>query len=227
MMQPKAFYSYIENEDKLNKLSDEQAGRLYKALYAYCHTGEKPDFSDDPLLDYAFADFLIDIERDRERYEKTCQRRSEAGKKGGAPAGNNNAAKNKQNQTKGCFDEQKQAKTSKTTETEAESETEADITTVIKEKSKKEKYGSFANVLLTKEEFEKLKHSFSDYANRIDRLSEYLASSGKRYKSHYATILSWARKDGVARSGTTQDVAQTQKEEESILRKLCPEAFDD
>ena len=29
----------------------------------------------------------------------------------------------------------------------------------------------------------------------IERLSEYLASKGKKYKSHYATILSWSRKD--------------------------------
>ena len=29
----------------------------------------------------------------------------------------------------------------------------------------------------------------------MERLSEYIQSKGKRYKSHYATILAWARKD--------------------------------
>lgn len=57
------------------------------------------------------------------------------------------------------------------------------------------KYGEYANVLLTDEELEKLKADFSDWQERIERLSEYIASSGKRYKSHYATIRSWAKKD--------------------------------
>ena len=76
MGNPKAFTSYIENENKLNMLTDEQAGRLYKSLFAYSRTGEKPDFSDDPVLAYAFIDFTMDIDRDREKYEQTCQRRS-------------------------------------------------------------------------------------------------------------------------------------------------------
>ncbi len=57
--------------------------------------------------------------------------------------------------------------------------------------------GEFGNVYLTEEELEKLKERFPyDWQVRIERLSEYVASKGKRYKSHYATILSWARKDG-------------------------------
>jgi hypothetical protein len=30
---------------------------------------------------------------------------------------------------------------------------------------------------------------------RIEALSEYMKSKGKTYKDHYATILSWARKE--------------------------------
>ena len=57
--------------------------------------------------------------------------------------------------------------------------------------------GEFGNVYLTEEELEKLKERFPyDWQVRIESLSEYVASKGKRYKSHYATILSWARKDG-------------------------------
>ena len=28
----------------------------------------------------------------------------------------------------------------------------------------------------------------------VEELSQYLASSGKRYKSHYATLLNWSRR---------------------------------
>lgn len=62
----------------------------------------------------------------------------------------------------------------------------------------KHKYGEYANVLLTDDELEKLKEAFSDWEERIERLSGYIASTGKAYKSHYATIRNWARKDAQA-----------------------------
>ena len=61
----------------------------------------------------------------------------------------------------------------------------------------KHKHGEYANVLLTDDELEKLKAEYPDWQERIERLSSYVASTGKRYKSHYATIRNWARKDTV------------------------------
>lgn len=58
------------------------------------------------------------------------------------------------------------------------------------------KYGMYNNVLLSDEDMEKLQTEFPhDYTDRIERLSEYIASTGKSYKSHLATIRAWARKD--------------------------------
>lgn len=60
----------------------------------------------------------------------------------------------------------------------------------------KKQFGEFGNVLLSEQELNKLKIRFGEDANSyIERLSNYIASSGKRYKSHYATILTWAEKD--------------------------------
>ena len=60
----------------------------------------------------------------------------------------------------------------------------------------KKQFGEFGNVLLSEQELNKLKTRFGEEANSyIERLSNYIASSGKRYKSHYATILTWAEKD--------------------------------
>lgn len=56
-------------------------------------------------------------------------------------------------------------------------------------------YGSQKNVKLTEKELQKLKEKFSDYEERIEDLSLYIASKGKKYKSHYATILTWSRKE--------------------------------
>ena len=63
-------------------------------------------------------------------------------------------------------------------------------------KPTRHKYGTYQNVLLTDEDLERLKKEFpSDWERRIERLSEYVASTGKKYKNHLATIRSWARND--------------------------------
>lgn len=64
-----------------------------------------------------------------------------------------------------------------------------------KPKEPKHKHGEYENVLLSDSEFSKLSAEFPDLQQRIERLSEYIASTGKVYKSHYATIRAWARKD--------------------------------
>lgn len=81
-------------------------------------------------------------------------------------------------------------------------ETELNLTehNLTKHNLTKHKYGQYNNVLLTDEDMEKLKSEFpNDWENRIERLSEYMASTGKPYKNHLATIRAWARKDKPAK----------------------------
>lgn len=61
----------------------------------------------------------------------------------------------------------------------------------------KDIYGEFKNVLLTKEEHQKLTDKFGETKALalIERLSAGIASKGYKYKSHYATILNWNNKD--------------------------------
>ena len=59
----------------------------------------------------------------------------------------------------------------------------------------KHAHGFFANVLLTNDELQKLATEIPNYEEYIEKLSHYIESNGKKYKSHYATILMWHRKD--------------------------------
>lgn len=60
----------------------------------------------------------------------------------------------------------------------------------------KHRHGTYNNVLLSDEDLQKLQAEFpGDWQRRIERLSEYMASTGKSYKDHLATIRAWARKD--------------------------------
>lgn len=77
-----------------------------------------------------------------------------------------------------------------------------------KEKPVRHKYGEYNNVLLSDEDFQKLQTEFPyDWQERIERLSSYMASTGKSYKNHLATIRNWARKDG-NRQQTTNNNTQ-------------------
>lgn len=57
-------------------------------------------------------------------------------------------------------------------------------------------YGEFKNVNLTQEEYDKLSTALGVEPTNalIAELSSYIASSGKRYKNHYATLQNWARR---------------------------------
>ena len=75
----------------------------------------------------------------------------------------------------------------------------------VKETKGKESkvYGEFKNVTLTDEEYRKLEQKFNNtLQTKIEALSGYMKSKGKSYKDHYATILTWARKDDNVKGGS-------------------------
>ena len=56
--------------------------------------------------------------------------------------------------------------------------------------------GRYENVFLTEAEVAELQADFPTvWQEYIERLSEYMASTGKTYKSHTATIRRWAKED--------------------------------
>ena len=73
-------------------------------------------------------------------------------------------------------------------------------------------YGEFKNVLLAEDEYEKIKQN--NLLPYIEKLSSYIASKGKKYKSHYATILNWARKETATNEKTPEWFKKEVKKEE-------------
>lgn len=108
MAKKASFIVYYDWEDELQDLTDEQVGQLFRALFAHEKRGEAYSGDDSAVL-LAFRFLSRAMDRNRAKYEEICLKRSAAGKKGGAPAGNQNARKaapppenkqNKQKQTK-------------------------------------------------------------------------------------------------------------------------------
>ena len=157
----------------------ESLGRLFMAVIAYAndkdpkvHLGENvPALTLYPVL-------KTHIERQEEYRAKM----SNNGKKGGAPVGNSNATKTTKNNLK-------QPNSTKNNQKQPPI---LSYPILSNPNNNKKTYGECQNVKLTDEEYKKI--CDKGYTELIDELSLYLASKGDKYKSHYATILQWAKK---------------------------------
>ena len=91
----------------------------------------------------------------------------------------------------------------------------------------KNTFGEFTNVSLAVEEYQKLADRYGRSATKqlIEELSTYSQSSGKKYKDHYATLLNWAKRKGLAEVRADMkpkppEVEQTPEEVEATKKRL-------
>ena len=82
-MESESFLLYTEQKEVVDRLSDRDAGRLIKAIYGYAETGKMEAFGD--MLDIVIIPFKQTLDRNREKYMKTVEKRREAGRLGGRP----------------------------------------------------------------------------------------------------------------------------------------------
>ena len=168
-------------DDFLNQMTNEEAGIVCKNMIRVFQ-GESMNIVNERYVDVMTKKLCGRVQREREISES----RSLAGSLGGKAKANG---------------KQKDSKSVANDKQKGSSNNQIPITntnyspTGNKKEMCKEKYGEFENVFLTVEEFFKLKERFPDYQERIERLSAYIEQTGRKYKSHYATILSWAQKD--------------------------------
>lgn len=80
MKEKESFILYTEQKAVLDKLTDEQAGKLIKAIYEYEATGNMPEL--DPILEIIMIPFKTILDKNAQKWEEERQKRSEAGKKG-------------------------------------------------------------------------------------------------------------------------------------------------
>lgn len=187
------YTSYLHT---LSPFSDDEKGRIMTAMLNFVATGEEPTFTGNER--FIWPSIQAQIERDVEAYQNKCAKNKLNGSKGGRPPKNQTV----RSETERFSEEPKKAKENTKEKKKGNTkEMEKDGTTANKSPTR-HKYGAYKNVLFTDEEYAKLQAEFpTDYSERVERMSEYIASTGKSYKSHLATIRSWARKD-VGKAGT-------------------------
>ena len=63
------------------KMTDEDVGKITKALLLLDSQGIRTPFDDNMILDIIYSQFAAVVERNRARYEEACERKSEAAKR--------------------------------------------------------------------------------------------------------------------------------------------------
>ena len=102
-------------------------------------------------------------------------------------------------------------------EIEIELEKQIEIKREIEKERSARAYGRYQNVFLTDEEMADLQASFPTvWGQYIEKLSEYMASTGKRYQSHVATIRRWAGEDAKKAAPPTRNRDYSVKEDETV-----------
>ena len=99
------FFSY---EEKCKKLSDQELGRLFRALMHYASTGEATGLAGRESI--AFDFIADDISRAQDKYEDTCRKRAENGSKGGLAKVANATFANQNGQSKDKDEEEDKGK---------------------------------------------------------------------------------------------------------------------
>lgn len=100
----KAFLLYQNFGKQFNLLSDEQAGKLIKALFKYSDTGEEPEL--DAVTSMLFSLISDTLDRDKQKWEATREQRRQAGRKSAEARAERKSAKEtnvqivQQNETK-------------------------------------------------------------------------------------------------------------------------------
>lgn len=77
----KSFILYSDIHDILQVLSDEEAGKLFKAIASYNLTGEKAE-TDNRVVNVILTIVTAQLERNKQKYQQICTQRSSAGRKG-------------------------------------------------------------------------------------------------------------------------------------------------
>ena len=183
-MEKNSFILFKEQKEIVDKLTDENAGKLFKAIYEYANSGEVPELNE--LLDIVIIPFKQSIDRNSEKWKQIKEKRSKAGKIS-AERRTNKTQQNSTNST--CVNNCQQSSTDSTVSVSVSDSVSVSVSDSVNNKEKnikkeKHKYGKFGRVKLTDDEYNRLIKEFGEsfIKNQIDLLDEYIESNNNKNK---------------------------------------------
>lgn len=131
MAEKKSFKLYVDYEEHLKYLSNEELGQLFRAIFAHENQdSEEPEgLSGMVLMAYSFIRAQLD--RDRDSYDDQCKTNSLNGKKGGRPKKTEKSDRFSEETEKSdrFFEKPKKADTDTDTDKDTDTDTDTDTET--------------------------------------------------------------------------------------------------
>ena len=209
-MAKNSFIIYYGYQEALEDLTDEQVGKLFRALINYDRDRIEPKFTG--VLNVAFKFIKTDLDANLDKYENICERNKQNGKLGGRPKNPENPVGFSETQKSERFLEKTQKP--KKADNDNEYDNEYDIykeevykknlpnssthssdleNSSFQSKEVKHKYGEYDHVLLTDTELSKLNENYGEEETNkaVKYLDEYIEMKGAKYKSHYLALRKW------------------------------------
>ena len=204
----KSFQVYKEWEDIVEALgSDEEAGRLFKALFAYASRGEEPDFSG--ALKIAFLVMSQQFERDGGKWAERCEVNRLNGTKGGRPKKTiSKTERLSEKAKKADKDEDKEEDKDKDEDKEEDNNCAGAQSAPALAQSDKQSLGRFGNVKLSGSEYDELCREYgkSHVENAVKSMDQWIQAKGKSpYTDYFAALTSWIEKDMEKSGGKKKD----------------------
>lgn len=187
----RGFLLYKDYINPVSKMSDETAGKLFKAILAYVNEMPLPELGETEDTAFCFIKAQLDI--NIESYKERCAINAANGAKGGRPrkagARDNNPEKPsalpETEEKPSVLEEQGEAPAQEQPKKRKRAKREA------APKPPKKQYAEF--VSMTEAEYAKLVEKYGEAAalRMIEILDNYKGQENKRYNSDYRAILNW------------------------------------
>lgn len=180
----KGFILFLNFLPMIDALTDEEAGRLIKAIMHH-ENGEEIDMTNDRIVQAAYLGITPQIDLQNEKWEKTKEARREAGRRGGLAKASN-------------------AKQTLANDSNAKHKVKVKVKDKVKVEVKENKsgqaapvrhhFGANGKVLLTDDDLEKLyeAHGQEDTMAAIEIMDGYLTANGRSYKNYRQALENWA-----------------------------------
>ena len=206
MAKKKSFILYADYIKHIRRLSDEDAGRLFKAIFDYVNEGKLPDL--DGMAAMAFSFIANQLDTDLQKYEETCKKRSENIKKRWEMAKASQKAAENTSDTKDT--NEYNCIFCNTNDTDNDIDSDIDIENDIDSDSGSVLHnicarGAHHTIHLTENEYKNLcgKYGQAVIDQYINKIDQYLIANGKKpYPNHYQTIIKWLESDNVKPSSS-------------------------
>ena len=200
----KGFILFLNFLPMIDALTDEEAGRLIKAIMHH-ENGEEIDLTNDRLVQAAYLGITPQIDLQNEKWEKTKEARREAGRRGGiAKVSNAKQTLANVSNAKQTLANVSNAKQTLANDSNAKHKVKVKVKDKVKVEVKENKsgqaapvrhhFGANGKVLLTDDDLEKLyeAHGQEDTMAAIEIMDGYLTANGRSYKNYRQALENWA-----------------------------------